>query len=257
MIASMKRYAPLVVCAIGIVAIVVLLPRYNAAQPQGVRLTRAEAIAIADPAARKVGIPVDNAWANLSWQSSPLLEKELRDDPQARLRAYGDPVIAPRLGSYRRTYYRAGKDKFTPYGAVVVNGRTGDVIAARMFARNEETGKHATEAQLRPIADAFVKSRAFPGAPSPQFESARPNVLRTRTDWVFRYRVPSNFAAGKIVPYLVVHFIGDRFAGWNLMEEYADGSQYVGDSGSDIAGVLLRLAVVYALLIFLVTLFLK
>src|SRR5204862_7319219 len=171
------------------------------------------------------------------------------------VRSNYDAVIGPRHSSFRRSYCRRGREKFTPYGIVLVDGRTGPAVAARMFARNEETGKHAVEAELRPRADAFVKTRAFTGAPSAQFESARPTVLRNRTDWVFRYRVPSSFAAGKIVPYLNVYFIGDRFAGWNLSEEYADGSSFVGDSGGDIAGVLLRFALVYALLIFLVTVF--
>ncbi|HEV2719466.1 MAG TPA: hypothetical protein VG323_05575, partial [Thermoanaerobaculia bacterium] len=235
----MKRYVPFAACIAGIVVVLALLPRYNAAQPRGIRLTRGQAITCADAVARDLGIPVGKAWANVSWTSSPLLEKELRDDPQRRVRAYDDPTIAPRLGSYRRTYYRPGQDKYTPFGVVSVDGRSGEIVGARMFARNEETGKHTTETELRPRADAFVRSRAFPGAPSPQFESARPTVLRTRTDWVFRYRVPSSFAAGKIVPYLNVYYIGDRFAGWMLGEEYADGSSYVGDSGSSIVGVLL------------------
>jgi hypothetical protein len=253
----MKRYAPLAACIAGIIAIALLLPRYNAAQPRGVRLTRAQAAGVADRAARDLGVPVNKAWTIVTWMSSQYYNKELRKEPERRVRAYDDPVVGPRLGSYRRTYFRRGQEKWIAYAVVSVDARTGQVLGARASARNEETGAHATEAQLRPRADAFVRSRAFLGAPAPQFESARPTVLRTRTDWVFRYRVASTFAAGKIVPYLNVYFIGDRFAGWYLTEEYADGSAYAGDSGGEITGLLVRFAVVYALLIFLLTIFLK
>ena len=60
----MKRYAPLAACVAGIIAILLMLPRYNAAQPRGIRFTRAQAIALADPAARNLGIPVDKSWSS-------------------------------------------------------------------------------------------------------------------------------------------------------------------------------------------------
>src|ERR1051326_7022969 len=206
---SMKRYAPYTACIAGIITILLLLPRFNPAQPRGIRLTRGEAVAVADAAARKLGIPVDQSWPTLGWNTAGKLNQELRGDPQRRARAWDDPVIGPRLGSYRRIYYWRGKDKNTPHGLVDVDGRTGQVLDARVTPRDEETGKHATEAELRPRADAFVRSRNFDGAPSPQFESARPTVMRTRTDWVFRYRVPTSFRIGDIVPYLNVYFAGE------------------------------------------------
>src|SRR4029077_439006 len=110
----------------------------------------------------------------------------------------------------------------------------------------------------RPRADAFVQSRAFPGAPSPQFEDARPSVMRARTDWTFRYRVKTSFPIGKVVPYLYVHFTGDRFAGWTLIEEYADGSLFRGDdTASGVASILVRFAANYALLLILLVIFLR
>src|SRR5437588_259719 len=176
----MKRYGPIAACVAGIAVIALLLPLYNWAQSQGVRLTRAQAAAVADKAGRTVGIPVDKAWSILTWQTSSLLNKEVRKDPARRRLTAADPVFGPRLGA-----------------------------------------------------------------------SARPTVLRTRTDWVFRYRVPSAFPAGKVAAYLNVHFSGDRFLGWSLTEEYADGSQYEGDDGSEFAAILFRFALVYAVLIFL------
>lgn len=253
----MKRSAPYLACIAGIVAIVVLLPRFTVGQPHGVRLTRAQAMDTADRAARDLGIPVDKAWPSLSWDTSNLLDKELRDDPPRRARAYDDPVLAPRMGSYLRIYFRRGKSKNPPHGFVRIDGRNGLVLDARITPREEEAGKHATEAELRPRADAFVHSRTFDGAPSPQFESARPTVLRTRTDWVFRYRVPSSFPIGKVALYLNVFFTGDRFSGWELSDEYADGSAFTGESGGAITSVLVRFAVTYALLIFLLAIFLK
>ena len=254
----MKKVLPYLACVLGIVLLVVLLPRFNAAQPQGIRLTRGDAVPIADSAARQLGIPVDRSWTVLAWTNSPLLDKELEPKPELRRRAADDPVVGPRLGGYKRTYYRRGLEKTTPYGYVVVDQRTGAVLMARRIARNEETGARLTEAQLRPTVDAFVHSRVFPGAPSPQFEDARPNVMRSRTDWMFRYRVKTNFAIGNVVPYLYVFVVGDHISGWGLYEEYADGSQFRSDdTGSGVASLLVRFATNYALLLILLVIFLR
>jgi len=254
----MKKVLPYLACVLGIVLLVVLLPRFNAAQPQGIRLTRGDAVPIADAAARQLGIPVDRSWTVLAWTNSPLLDKELEPKPELRRRAADDPVVGPRLGGYKRTYYRRGLEKTTPYGYVVVDQRTGAVLMARRIARNEETGARLTEAQLRPTVDAFVHSRVFPGAPSPQFEDARPNVMRSRTDWMFRYRVKTNFAIGNVVPYLYIFVVGDRISGWGLYEEYADGSQFRSDdTGSGVASLLVRFATNYALLLILLVIFLR
>jgi len=254
----MKKVLPYLACVLGIAVLAVLIPRFNDAQPKGIRLTRADAVPIADAQARQIGIPVDRSWTVLSWADSPLLNKELEPKPDLRRRAADDPVIGPRLGGYKRVYYRRGLEKNIPYGYVVVDQKTGAVIMARRQRRTEETGAHLTEAQLRPRADAFVHSRNFPGAPSPQFEDARPNVMRSRTDWTFRYRVRTTFPVGNIVPYLNVSFAGDQFTGWALVEEYADGSQFRGDdTGSGIAKGLVRFATNYALLLILLVIFLR
>ncbi|HEV7573877.1 MAG TPA: PP2C family protein-serine/threonine phosphatase [Thermoanaerobaculia bacterium] len=254
----MKKVLPYLACVVGIVVLVVLMPRFNAAQPQGIRLTRSDAVPIADAAARQLGIPVDRSWTVLSWANSTLLDKELEPKPELRRRAADDPVIGPRLGGYKRVYYRRGLEKSVPYGYVVVDQRSGAVIMARRMSRAEETGARLTEAQLRVKADAFVHSREFPGAPSPQFEDTRPSVMRSRTDWIFRYRVKTNFAIGNVVPYLYVYYVGDRFSGWALIEEYADGSQFRGDdTGSGVASLLMRLALNFVLLVVLLVIFLR
>ncbi len=254
----MKKILPYLACVLGIAVLVVLMPRFNDAQPKGIRLTRADAAPIADAQARQIGIPVDRSWTVLSWSNSPLLDKELEPKPDLRRRATDDPVIGPRLGGYKRIYYRRGLEKNIPYGYVVVDQKTGAVLMARRQRRTEETGAHLTEAQLRPRADAFVQSRNFPGAPSPQFEDARPNVMRPRTDWTFRYRIKTSFPAGNVVPYLNVYYSGDQFTGWALAEEYADGSQFRGDNtGSGVANILVRFSTNYALLLILLVIFLR
>ncbi|HXA16757.1 MAG TPA: PP2C family protein-serine/threonine phosphatase [Thermoanaerobaculia bacterium] len=254
----MKKVLPYLACVLGIAVLVVLMPRFNDAQPKGIRLTRADAVPIADAQARQIGIPVDRSWTVLSWADSALLDKELEPKPELRRRATDDPVIGPRLGGYKRVYYRRGLEKYMPYGYVVVDQRTGAVLMARRQPRAEEAGAHLTEAQLRPRADAFVHSREFPGAPSPQFEDARPNVMRSRTDWTFRYRVKTSFPVGNVVPYLHVYFVGDRISGWALIEEYADGSQFRGDdTASGVASILVRFAANYALLLILLVIFLR
>jgi hypothetical protein len=254
----MKKFIPYLACAVGVIVLAILMPRFDVAQPYGIKLTRSDAVPIADVAARQIGIPVDRSWSVLSWVNSTLLDKELDPKPDLRRRAADDPIIGPRLGGYKRVYYRRGLEKSTPYGYVVVDQNSGAVLMARRQARAEETGARLTEAQLRPRVDAFVHSRSFPGAPSPQFEDARPNVLRSRTDWIFRYRVKTKFPVGNVVPYLYVFYTGDNFAGWALFEEYADGSTFRGDdAGTGVASLLLRFATNYALLLILLIIFLR
>ncbi|HKR65847.1 MAG TPA: PP2C family protein-serine/threonine phosphatase [Thermoanaerobaculia bacterium] len=252
----MKRFLPFVAAAAGVVALMLVLPLYKPAQPKGIAVTRGQARAIADRAARQIGIPVDSTFATIVWWSSPILEKELQKHPR-RADAWDDPVLGPRLDAYRITYYHRGKDKYPPYGNVAIDGRTGEVVAARLRLRAEDTGGNPTEAQLRARADAFVHSRTFPGSPSPQFESARPNVLRGRTDWVFRYRVPMTFPLKNVVSYLNVNFVGSRFAGWDVAEEYADGRQFFGESGSEIGVMLAAFAVMFVMLLLLLVIFLR
>src|SRR2546425_11313195 len=117
----MRRLAPFIACAVGVILLSVLIPRFNSSQPHGIRLTRGEAQAIADREARNMGIPIGHAWSNISWAGSGPLEKELDKDPERRRAASDDPVIAPRLGGYKITYYRQGLEKFPPFGHVVVN----------------------------------------------------------------------------------------------------------------------------------------
>jgi hypothetical protein len=253
----MKRLAPWVLCATGILALWLLIPRFNTSQPLGIRLTRAQASDLADREARRIGIPVDGSFATLTWVSSPLLDQELEKKPNLRKRAAQDPVIGPRLGGYRKVYYRTGLEKFPPYGQVVVSDRTGEVLMARRRYRNEEVGPRLTEEQARPIAEAFVRSRTIPGAPSPTFEDARPTMQRNRTDWMFRYRVPTDFPTGAVVPYLWVHVSGEKAAGWELAEEYADGRQFRRDDAGEVAGLFLRYGVMYSLLLLLLIIFLK
>ena len=251
----MKRIAPYLAFAAGLIVIALLLPRFNAAQPRGTRLRRADAVPLADAAAKDLGIPVQKAWASLTWTTSAMLEKEFESHSDLRRRASTDEVLGPRLGAYRRAYYRRGLEKSTPYGFVIIDRTTGEVLGARLQMRPEQAGAQLTEAQLRPRADEFVKSRTFRGAASPQFESARPAPVRQRTDWTFRYRVPSTFPTGKVVPYLYVYFVGDRFAGWQLVEEYADGSAFRGDT--DIGSIIARYATFFALLVVLLIIFLR
>src|SRR5215470_10167516 len=104
----MKRFLPWAAFVGGLVLIALLMPRFNAAQPPGIRLTRGDARPLADAAARAVGIPVPQAWSVLSWEGSARLRKELDPNLELRRNAAADPVIAPRLGFYHVTYYRRG-----------------------------------------------------------------------------------------------------------------------------------------------------
>jgi hypothetical protein len=253
----MKRFVPFALSVAGLIALFALMPLFNAAQPRGVKVTRAQALEIANRAARGVGIPVDRAWPNITWTHSALLEKELQNDSDRRRRASDDPVIGPRLGAYRVIYYRRGSDKSTWYGLVEVSGRTGDVLSARIRRNAEDKGATATEAELRPRADAFVASRIFPGAPSPKYEQARPMVLRNRTDWTLRYRVASTFPTGNVVPYLQVFFSGNEFAGWGLVDEYTDGHAFREDNVGEVAFAFFRFITMFVILLSLLVMFLR
>lgn len=253
----MKRYAPLLACLGGILAIVLLLPRFNARQPYGVSLTRGQAQEIADRAARAAGIPVEKAWSTLTYQGAGPLDEELKNDPARRRRAAADPVLSRFLGGYRVVYYRRGLEKFPPYGDVHVSAQTGEILTARLRLRNEERGANLSEEQLRGRADAAARGLMKPGMPVPKFEDARPNRLRQRTDWVFRYRLSSNVPTGNVVPYLWIYFTGDKLAGSSYINELADGSNFRGDNAGDIAGLFLAYGVMFTLELLLLVMFLK
>ena len=255
--AFMKKFAPFLAAALGITLLVILIPRFNTSQPQGINITRNRASEIADREARKMGIPVDESFATLTWAGSGPLDQELDKKPELRRDAAEDPVIGPRLGGYRKVYYRNRLEKFPPHGHVVVSERTGEVLMKRRRFRNEEPSARLTEEQLRPVADAFVRSQKFPGAPNAKFEDARPTMQRNRSDWVFRYRVPSKFPTGAVVPYLWIYIAGDKVVGWDLIEEYADGRQFRNDNAADVQGLFLRYGVMYSMLLILLTIFLK
>ena len=256
----MKRLLPWFAAPLAVIVLLLVLPVYQPAQPQGAAVTRAEAQRVADRAARDVGIATERAWSTLVWWPSQILEKELRHHPR-RADAWNDPVLGPRLNSYRITYYDPVKPKappqWPPLGVVYVGTRTGEVTTTRRVLRQEDTGANATEAQLRPRADAFVQSRAFRGAPFPQWESARPTVVRGRTDWVFRYRVPMKFPLQNVVPYLNVHFAGNKLVGWSLSEEYADGRPFDDDNAGELLSTLLQFGLLFILLIALLIIFLR
>ena len=249
----MRRLIPYLAFAAGLAALALLIRWYDPAQPH-VEITRVQAKVIADREARTLDIPVDRSWTNMTWVGSPHLERELEKDPERRRRAAHDPVVGPRLGGYKVTYYRRGLEKNVPWGSVYVGG-DGQIISARRRQRPETPGANANEARLRPKADAFVRSRSLPGAPNAVFESARPNVTNSRTDWTFRYRVPSTFATGNVVMYLWVYFNGDSFAGWDLIEEYADGTPFRFES--EFAGTFASYGALYVTLLILLVLFLK
>src|SRR5205823_8274613 len=94
----MKRFLPWAAFVAGLILITLLMPRFNAAQPIGITLTRGDAARIADAEARRMGIPVDQAWASLAWADSPLIRKELESKPDLLRRAHADPILGPRLG---------------------------------------------------------------------------------------------------------------------------------------------------------------
>ena len=252
----MKRFSALLACVAGVAALIFLLPLFDAPQPRGVRITPAEARAIADREARKLGVDVDNAWGVVTWENHNLLENEFRGEPELRRQAGVDPIVGPRMVAYQVVYFYDGKSKFPNAGDVFVDPRTGAVIGARRRVQNEDAAPAMTDEEARRVADRFLATNSLPGVANPQFEDIRPTVYRNRVDRLVRYRVPHDFPTGKVAMLVGVYFIGNQCAGWMPLEEYSDGSQFQG-GGFEIAGTLVQYGVVFTLLLVLLVIFLK
>src|SRR6185295_17119591 len=62
---------------------------------------------------------------------------------------------------------------------------------------------------------------------------------------------------GTVVDYLNVYFNGDQFAGWDLIDEYADGHQFRESNAFDVALTFIRFIVMLVAIVTLLTTFLK
>jgi serine phosphatase RsbU (regulator of sigma subunit) len=240
----------------GAAVLALVLPPLGIAQPRGLAITRGEARRIADAEVRTLGVDISRTWPMLRWEPSDILEKELASDPARRRAADSDPVVGQRLGAFHVYYFRRGLEK-NPEKAYVEVGRRGEILSARIKARNEEPAPAADLAVLRRRADAFVATHALPGSPAPVFDSVRPTVLGKRVDTTFRYRVATKFPTGRVAFYLHVTFIGDRFAGFEQIEEYADGSRFRYETGGNLASFFLELGTIFLLLFVLLVRFLR
>lgn len=240
----------------GAAALLLLLPYFESAQPRGLSVTRPMAVAAADVEAVRLGIPVEDAFRVETWEENYLVEQEVAADARVRRALEADPVVAPRLGAYRVTYFRRGLEKYPEHGYVLV-GKDGRILGARRRARNEEKGASPPEAAVRADADRFVASRSFAGAPRPEYDGARPNVLKERVDHTLRYRVPHAGPPETVSFFLNVYFVGDRLSGWELHEEYGDGRAFRYELGGSVVTTLGRFAVVFGLLFVLLGIFLK
>ena len=252
----MKAKYALALGVLGAAVLAALLPRFETAQPRGLALTRPMAVAVADAEATRLGIPVGESFRVETWEQSLLVEQEVAGDTAARLALERDPVVGPRLGAYRVTYFRKGLEKYPEFGYVLV-GKDGTVLGARARARSEEAGGRPAEDEVRAAADRFVASRSFPGAPALEYDGARPNVLKDRVDHVLRYRVPHAGPPDTVSFFLNVYFVGDRLSGWELDEEYRDGRAFRYELGGSIVTTLVRFVVVFGLLFVLLGIFLR
>jgi hypothetical protein len=231
-----------------------LLHYFDAAQPKGLTVTRAAVRQIADAEALRWGIPVEKAWVVVTMRVNYPLEEELAKDSEARRKAAADPVLGPRLGSYRVTYFRRGLEKFPEHGYVLV-GFDGKVLGARRRFRPEEAAGKPTAAELRPAADRIIREQAFPGAPDPVFDSVRPTTFASRTEHVFRYAVTRAGLPSAFVYNVSIYFSGTRFTGWDLAEDYKDGRAF--RFQLELAAVFGQMAAIYAVLFALLFTFLR
>ncbi len=251
----MKRFLPLLACLLGLAALFALLPVFDPPQPRGARITRGEARAIADREMQKLGVDLAKVWGVTTWESHDLLENEFKGKAELRRKAGLDPIVGPRMVSYHVIYFYNGKSKNNA-SDVYVDPRTGAVIGARVRVQNEDAAPPMTDAEARQAADRFLATHQLPSVARPQFEDIRPTVWRNRVDRLVRYRVPHTFPTGKVAMLVGVYFIGNRFAGWMPIEEYADGSQFQG-GGPEIAGTFVQYGVVITLMLILLVIFLR
>jgi hypothetical protein len=252
----MKRFSPLIACVAGLAALLLLLPVFDPPQPRGARISREEARSLADAEARKLGVELDETWSVVTWENHVLLESEFKGKPELRRRASSDPIVGPRLVAYQVVYFYNGRSKFPRAADVFIDPRTGAAIGARRFVPTEDAAPATTEQEVRRQADRFIATHKLPGVANPEFESVRPTVFRNRVDYLVRYRVPHDFPTGKVAMSVGVYFIGNRFAGWMPLEEYADGSQFQGGA-FEIASTFLQYGVVFTLLLILLVIFLR
>lgn len=252
----MKRFAPILACVAGLVALYAVLPVFDPPVPRNVRINRDTARSIADREAKRLGVDLSKAWGVTSYESHGMLEDTYKNDPELRRRAGTDPIVGPRMSAYWIRYFRSGQPKNPHWADVYVDGDSGAVVGARMFASTEQAARPLSDQEARRRADEFLRTHPSPGTADPQFEEIRPTVWRHRVDKLVRYRVPHTFPTGKVALFVGVYFIGDQFAGWMPLEELADGSQFRGDA-SGIAGVFIQYGVVFTLLIALLVFFLK
>ncbi|HVG24198.1 MAG TPA: PP2C family protein-serine/threonine phosphatase [Thermoanaerobaculia bacterium] len=252
----MKRFFPLIACALGLAALFALLPLFDAPQPRNVRISRDQARALADAQVRKLGVKVEDTWSVVTWENHILLESEFKGKPELRRRVGLDPIVGPRMVAYQVIYFYNGRSKIPRAADVFLTPDTGEVIGARRFVPAEEAAPAFTDEQARREADQFLATHKVPGVAKPQFDDVRPNVFRNRVDRLVRYRVPHDFPTGKVAMYVGVYFIGNQFAGWMPLEEYADGSQFAG-GGFEIAATFLQYGVVFTLLLILLVIFLR
>jgi hypothetical protein len=251
----MKRYFPLIACAVGVAALFALLPLFDPPQPRNVSITREQARAAADGAARKLGVKLEDTWSVVSWENHGLLENQFKGKPELRRQAGVDPIVGPRMVAYFIPYFYKGRTKLRA-ADIYVSPDTGAIIGARRFVPFEDAAPAFTDDAARREADRFLAAQRLPGVANAQFDDVRPTVWRNRTDRLVRYRVPTSFDTGKVSMYVGVYFIGNQFAGWMPIEEMSDGSQPQGSS-FEIFSTIGQYGVVFALLLILLILFLK
>lgn len=252
----MKRMILYIAASVaGVAGLFWALPVVDDAQPHGIDVSRAEARAIADEAAREMGIPVDDSWPVQYWARSQFLDRVLGDH-DLRQEAELDPGVRPRLGGYITQYFRIGREKNPSFGYVIV-GRDGAVQEIRRIERAETAGESPTEEALREDAARRVASLPIPRADRLEFLSAHPTVHRSRVDHRLRFADPVSFPLDDVAWFVDLHYLGGEFAGWTLAEEYADGTAFEGNIGGELVSTFAKYVALGTLFVLLVVLFLR
>lgn len=254
----LRQFLPFLLLAlVGSIVFALLLPQFRVPLPERATITREQALEIANRAAREYSIPVDEAWPIVTWEQHPMLEKLFEEDPELRRRAASDPVIGPRISSWRVTYFRKGQEKYPAWGFALVTP-TGEITGVRRTLRSEERRPEGDPAALRRQTDAFVAANRFAGAPSTEFQSMRESSLAGgRVDRIFRYEAPSEIDTKGISTLLAVFYSGAERTGWMLLEEYADGSQFRGDATSEATTAFSSFLTIFVVLVLLLAIFLR
>ncbi len=238
--------------ALGLALLAWAYPRAFSLLPQGWRISRDEAVAIALERLRDLGDPVQDPYLVASLNTNFLLERRLSSLPSLVDTAETDPRLRSQAVSWLIYVYKRGElqQDWTYVARVSLSG---ELLTLRLRLDPQAAGKPIPVQQARNQADAFLLAQGIDLSlyGEPQIRSEQ---LAARTDLSVRYpyRGVSDIPHG-----VVVVFAGDRLVGFQpWMEDPQERQLQQTMRGLQFTGFG-RLVVIYLFMLLLAPPFLK